>query len=112
MRGSKTLSFILTSAIIVWIAVPAAAAQEEVPSAEVQRLSRTLVPEIHRVMTEGRIPSCTIALVRDDKIVWTGAYGFSNVWAKTPARIETVYLIGSTFKTMSAFGLLQLMVQA
>lgn len=111
MRGSKTLSLLLTTAVIVWIAVSAAAAQEETPSAEVQRLSQALVPEIHRVMTEGRIPSCTIALVRDDKIVWTGAYGFSNVWAKTPARIETVYLIGSTFKTMSAFGLLQLMEQ-
>jgi len=74
-----------------------------------------LVPEfeisIKQMMLEGKVPSCAIALVSGDGILWTGAYGYSNRWARTPAVPSTVYLIGSTFKTMSMFALLQQMEQ-
>jgi CubicO group peptidase (beta-lactamase class C family) len=101
-RGVIIPAFALAAAV-------AAAGQAETPSAEAQRLAKVLVPEIQKVMAEGRIPSLTVALVRGEAIVWSGAYGTSNIWAKTPARLETVYLIGSTFKTMAMTGLLQLM---
>ena len=67
--------------------------------------------QIRRTMIEGSIPSLTIALVRGDKIVWTGAFGYSNIWARTPAVPTTVYLIGSTFKAMSTVALMQLLEQ-
>jgi CubicO group peptidase (beta-lactamase class C family) len=65
--------------------------------------------EIHKIMLNGNIPSAAVALVRGDEIIWSGAFGNANVWAKTPAFPNTVYLIGSTFKTMSTFALLQQM---
>ena len=61
------------------------------------------------MMIEGKIPSAAIALISGDKVIWTGAYGESNLWARTPATPQTVYLIGSTFKAMSTVALLQLM---
>ncbi len=67
--------------------------------------------EIKKMMLEGKVPSATIALVSGDRIVWTGAYGYSNLWARTPAVPSTIYLIGSTFKTMSMVALLQQMEQ-
>lgn len=75
----------------------------------VDKLAADLEPEIRRAMIEGKIPSCTVALVEGDKVIWTGAYGESNLWARTPAATETVYLIGSTFKAMSTVALLKLM---
>jgi CubicO group peptidase (beta-lactamase class C family) len=60
-------------------------------------------------MSRGNIPSAAVALVHGDKVIWAAAYGYSNTWARTPAFAETVYLIGSTFKTMSTFALLQQM---
>ncbi len=77
----------------------------------IDRLAADLEPEIRRAMIEGRIPSAAVALVAGDRIIWSGAYGHSNIWAQTPATPSTVYLIGSTFKTMSATALLQLMEQ-
>lgn len=71
------------------------------------RLSAALEPEIRRMMVEGALPSATIAIVADGRIVWSGAFGESNLWARTPATTNTVYLIGSTFKAMSAVALLQ-----
>lgn len=62
-------------------------------------------------MLEGKIPSATVALIAGDQVIWTGAYGQSNLWARTPAVPSTVYLIGSTFKAMATVALLQLMEQ-
>ena len=72
-----------------------------------QRLAGLLDPEIEKALTFGRIPSLAVALVSGDRIVWTRAAGLANIRVKTPAACDTVYLIGSTFKTMSTMALLQ-----
>src|SRR5215216_46016 len=77
----------------------------------IDRVVAELEPEIHRTLLAGNIPSASIALVSGDKVIWTGAYGESNLWARTPAAPNTVYLIGSTFKAMSTVALLQQMEQ-
>ncbi len=76
---------------------------------DIDRLLTQFNPEIRRTMLEGRVPSITIALVSGTRIAWIGSFGYSNLWAQTPAVPSTVYLIGSTFKTMSMFALLQQM---
>ncbi|MEZ5426069.1 MAG: serine hydrolase domain-containing protein [Pyrinomonadaceae bacterium] len=76
---------------------------------DVRSLVNDLEPEIRRAMIEGHIPSATIALISGDQVIWTGAYGESNLRVRTPATKDTVYLIGSTFKAMSTVALLQQM---
>jgi CubicO group peptidase (beta-lactamase class C family) len=61
------------------------------------------------MMLRGNVPSAAVALVYKDRIIWNGAYGCSNLWARTLADKETVYLFGSIFKTMSTYALLQQM---
>lgn len=75
------------------------------------RVVAELEPEIQRALLAGNIPSASIALIAGDRVIWTGAYGCSNLWARTPATPNTVYLIGSTFKAMSTIALLQQMEQ-
>jgi CubicO group peptidase (beta-lactamase class C family) len=76
---------------------------------EVDRVVAELDPEIHRTLLAGNIPSASVALIAGDRVIWSNAYGYSNLWARTPATPSTVYLIGSTFKTMSTVALLQQM---
>jgi len=75
------------------------------------RIAALLDPEIERSLKVGRIPSMTVVLVSGDRIVWTRSAGLANIRVKTPAACDTVYLIASTFKTMSATALLQQMEQ-
>lgn len=75
------------------------------------RLAAVLDPEIERSLKAGRIPSLAVACVCGDRFVWTRSAGLANIRVKTPAACDTVYLIASTFKTMSATALLQLMDQ-
>jgi CubicO group peptidase (beta-lactamase class C family) len=105
MKTKNRLKF-----FVVWVALfvlfaPALRAQ----TVDVEGLTAGLKPEIQRMMLEGRIPSAAIALVLGENVIWTGAYGYSNLWARTPAVPSTVYLIGSIFKTMSTYALLQQM---
>lgn len=78
-------------------------------SKDIDLLVGKLVPEIEGMMLEGKVPSAAVALVSGDEIIWTGAFGHSNIWAEVQAVPEAVYLIGSTFKTMSMYALLQQM---
>jgi CubicO group peptidase (beta-lactamase class C family) len=80
-------------------------------SINVERLLPVLDDELGKTLQAGNIPSATVALVHQTKIIWTEAYGYSNLWARVRAVPDSVYLIGSTFKTMSTFALLKLMEQ-
>lgn len=82
--------------------------QSPAPKPNVEKVVAALEPEIKAALAAGKIPSCTIALVAGDQIIWQQAYGYTNLWAKTPARLDSVYLIGSTFKAMATVALLQL----
>ncbi|MCP4728197.1 MAG: beta-lactamase family protein [bacterium] len=76
---------------------------------DIDRVAAEFEPEIRKVMLEGSIPSVAVALVSGENIIWKSAYGYSNIWARTPAVTSTIYLIGSTFKAMSMYALLQQM---
>ena len=101
------LPAIFAVAAIAVVLVQNAAAQ----TPNVERVVAELEPEIQRMLVEGKIPSASIALISGDKVIWTGAFGYSNLWARTPATPSTTYVIGSTFKAMSTVALLQQMEQ-
>lgn len=102
-------SFVITVTVAVMMMVTAGIAHAQ--TINIDRVVADLEPEIQRTLLEGRIPSASIALIAGDKVIWSSAYGYSNLWARTPATTSTVYLIGSTFKAMSTFALLQQMEQ-
>jgi CubicO group peptidase (beta-lactamase class C family) len=99
------------AAVFVLAAACASQAQTAASAINVDRLASDLEPEIKRAMEVGKIPSCTVAVVVGDRVIWQQAYGYSNLWSRSPARLDSVYLIGSTFKAMSTVALLQLMEQ-
>ena len=97
---------VIITLLAILLCFPSLAIAQKV---DIDRVVAELEPEIHRILLAGNIPSASIALTVGDRIVWTGAYGYSNLWARTPATPGTVYLIGSTFKAMSTIALLQQM---
>ena len=108
MRRSCRHAFSGTIAAVIILFVATLASGQTI---KVDRVVAELEPEIQRALLAGNIPSASIALISGDRVIWTNAYGYSNLWARTPATPNTVYLIGSTFKAMSTFALLQQMEQ-
>ncbi|MEW6131000.1 MAG: serine hydrolase domain-containing protein [Acidobacteriota bacterium] len=110
---SARYSSLVVSLLIFFFFTPLIHARQNSakPKINLERVISQLEPEIQRTLIEGKIPSCSIALVAGDEIIWSNAYGYANLWARTPAVPNTVYLIGSTFKAMATVALLQQMEQ-
>jgi serine beta-lactamase-like protein LACTB len=62
-------------------------------------------------MTSNHAPSVSIAVVKEGKLAWTGAYGFSDLENFVPAKTSTMYRLASISKPITATAILQL-VQA
>lgn len=60
-------------------------------------------------MAARHIPGLSVAVVQDGRVVKTAAYGVSDVSAKTPATLDTRYILGSCTKPFTAVAVLQLM---
>jgi CubicO group peptidase (beta-lactamase class C family) len=73
---------------------------------DLRSVTAVLEREIQREMLDGQIPSLTIALVSGGEVVWTAGFGDANLRTRTPATPSTVYMVASTFKTITAAALL------
>ncbi len=67
-----------------------------------------LTKEIKRMIEETGIPSISIALIKDESIIWAEAFGYANIKTKTPATISTTYSTGSTVKPFMSMAIMQL----
>ncbi len=85
-----------------------AAAQERY---DLDRTKKSLTELIERTMKQGGHPSISVALVKDDAIVWKAAFGYANLRTRTPATPQTLYSTGSTFKSVTATAIMQLAEQ-
>ncbi len=59
-------------------------------------------------MAARHIPGLSVAVVQDGQVVKTAAYGVSDVSAKTPATLDTRFILGSCTKPFTAVAVLQL----
>ena len=69
---------------------------------------KILTTEIIKILKETGIPSISLSLFVGDKIVWSDAFGYTNVKKKVPATNSTIYNTGSNFKFVTATAIMQL----
>ncbi|NVM22584.1 MAG: serine hydrolase [Desulfobacterales bacterium] len=58
-------------------------------------------------MEKMEIPSLSVAIAKDQNIIWSRGYGYSNLEEKTPATDNTIYRVASMTKPVISTGLLQ-----
>ncbi len=63
---------------------------------------------IDKEMSDRHITGLSIALVDDQKIVWSQGFGYADVQNKVPASAATVYRLGSISKVFTAMAMMQL----
>ena len=81
--------------LLVAALVPPLSAQESTPHEAARRLALA-------AMERDRLPSLSVAVARDGKVLFAEAYGFSDVGNSVPATAQSVYRIGSISKTLTA----------
>jgi CubicO group peptidase (beta-lactamase class C family) len=58
-----------------------------------------------------QLPGISVAIVRDQELLWTKGYGYSDVKKKVPATPETIYSICSITKLFTSIAIMQLYEQ-
>lgn len=72
---------------------------------------QTLDDFILEKIKEANIPGVSACLVKNEKLVWNGAFGWADVENKKPRSEETIQNIGSISKTITATAVMQLFEQ-
>lgn len=95
----------------IFILVCTVSCEQKISPEQISNIESTkkeLSKEITRLLVETGMPSISIALIKNDSIIWAEAFGFSNVATQTTATKETVYSTGSIGKTVTATAIMQL----
>jgi len=96
--------FVLCLTAALLLSPRAARAQDALPADAIARIDAAATG----VLGATGAPSASIAIVKDGRIVYTHAYGFSRLDSKTPATPAMRYSIGSVSKQFTASALLLL----
>lgn len=67
-----------------------------------------LQKDIPALMEKADVPGLSIAVIRDGKTVWTGAFGFRDEAAKLPVDRDTIFNVASLSKPVFAYAVLKL----
>ena len=63
---------------------------------------------IERAIAKEQVPGISIALVDDQRVVWSRGFGYADVEAKQPATADTLYRVGSISKLFTVTAAMQL----
>ncbi len=105
-----TPRYIRRIALVVILGLPGSAAIAQ-SRLDFEKTKTVLTGLVEQTLADHGIPSMSIALVRGDSIVWKAAFGYANVRTRTPATTETLYSTGSSFKSVTATAVMQLVEQ-
>ena len=67
--------------------------------------------QIATAMVQSHIPGLSVALVKDDRVIYARGFGARNLKDNLPATPNTLYGIGSTTKSFTALAIMQLAEQ-
>jgi CubicO group peptidase (beta-lactamase class C family) len=106
-----TRRYVRQLALLVLLALPGSAAIAQSGRFDLEKTKTVLTGLIEKTLAENGVPSMSIALVRGDSIVWKAAFGYTNMRSRSPATTETLYSTGSSFKSVTATAVMQLVEQ-
>ncbi len=73
-----------------------------------EEVQKRLSDAVEQTLKYQEVPSISLALVKEDRLVWAKAFGYLNAAKKVPADTETAYVTGSIFKVVVATAAMQL----
>lgn len=101
-RQFLPFTFCFLSAVVICIGC----SKDKFPSPprDLAELNRFILAE----MEKEEIPSIAACIIKEDQIVWENFYGYENIASETPPSRETIYLLASVSKTITAVAIMQL----
>ena len=81
------------------------------PRADAAKLRATLDTLVPSLLAEHRVPGVSLAIIRNGAPEWSRGYGIADLASRRPVTQETRFNIGSSSKTLTAWGVMALAVR-
>ena len=104
----RTLFSLAIAILLVPFPAPTRGDGDIAPASKYEALVDVLRPWIAKEVKTKQLPALSIALVDDQKIVWSHGFGFADPRHKTAATADTVYRVGSVSKPFTTLLLMML----
>lgn len=115
MSSSKsTLVFAVLGLLVSWHPVSGAEefeqqnAEQVLAHPEVKGAIAAIDAWLEGTRTYEKIPGVSVGIVRDQDLIWSKGYGYSNLETKRAADADTLYSICSISKLFTSIGIMQL----
>ncbi len=105
--SGRLLSRTLILLLMTLTALPGSGDQQGKPK-KISRKTARLEARLQALMTEYTVLGMTCVVVRNNRIVYSGAYGYADVENKRPMTTDTVFRIASMSKPFAGTALMQL----
>lgn len=102
---ANALRSMCAACVLYFLCWTAAAAQA--PSLSAEKIAR-IDAAVTALMSKRNIPGLSVALVVDDQLAWSKAYGMADIEQAVPVKAETVFRLASTSKPLTAVAVMQL----
>jgi len=101
-----------TFLIILLVCIPALTSRGQSDTAEPSSDAlRYIDAWLEAQQAYDHLPGISVGIVKDQELIWSKAYGVSDVKKKIPATTETIYSICSITKLFTSIGIMQLYEQ-
>lgn len=107
-RVSPVIGFILIAALAVTIASPAIAAAASQPPVTVANRATTEI--LLEEMRDSRVPGLQVAVVRDGRLLFEGAWGIADIESGARVTPDTIFPFNSMTKAFTGVAAMQLVV--
>lgn len=97
--GTRMLRPLLAVLLVAGLSAPAGA-QPALP--KTPRTLAELDARLQEALKKGETPGAAVAIVEDNKIVWTKGYGYRDLKAQAPVTDQTIFRAGSITKSFTA----------
>lgn len=100
-------TFLLVITIIVAVSAAALLWTDRKQQASVKLTEPVDEAAIRKLLKQAQVPAVSIAVIKDFKIVWAGAFGVADVETGAPATTETLFQAASISKPVAAMASLK-----
>ena len=100
MNNQQTL---VVTAVLILIVLTGGAATQDLPPLLATASPSEWEAFVPSLMSKAHIPGLSIAVIREGRIVWTGAFGVRNVATGAPCDEETIFEAASLTKPLFAY---------
>jgi len=96
-----------TTYLFLFLLISVSGVSQQKPGSD-KNIGAKLEAAIPTLMKEANIPGLAIALIRDNKIVWTHYFGYINSKDQTPVTENTIFEAASLTKVVTTYAILKL----